>query len=117
MIAGVGDDKVNVGVTAPDFGDDVVIGDNGHVDFDTTTGVPLASSWLETIAPEHGGDDLIFVGEGDDVVLGGSGMPTRLMLALVQLRATWCWVTTAMADFDAFDCLLVRPARSRCCQS
>ena len=74
MIAGVGDDKVNVGVTAPDFGDDVVIGDNGHVDFDTTTGVPLAEL-AETIAPEHGGDDLIFVGEGADVVLGGSGMP------------------------------------------
>ena len=73
VIAGVGDDKVNVGVTAPDFGDDVVIGDNGHVDFDTTTGVPLAEL-AETIAPEHGGDDLIFVGEGADVVLGGSGM-------------------------------------------
>ena len=75
VIAGVGDDKVNVGVTAPDFGDDVVIGDNGHVDFDTTTGVPLAEL-AETIAPEHGGDDLIFVGEGDDVVLGGSGADT-----------------------------------------
>ena len=44
MIAGVGDDKVNVGVTAPDFGDDVVIGDNGHVDFDTTTGESVMTS-------------------------------------------------------------------------
>ena len=75
VIAGVGDDKVNVGVTAPDFGDDVVIGDNGHVDFDTTTGESVID-FIETIAPEHGGDDLIFVGEGDDVVLGGSGADT-----------------------------------------
>ena len=73
VIAGVGDDKVNVGVTAPDFGDDVVIGDNGHVEFDTTTGESVID-FIETIAPEHGGDDLIFVGEGADVVLGGSGM-------------------------------------------
>ena len=75
VIAGVGDDKVNVGVTAPDFGDDVVIGDNGHVDFDTTTGESVID-FIETIAPEHGGDDLIFVGEGADVVLGGSGADT-----------------------------------------
>ena len=73
VIAGVGDDKVNVGVTAPDFGDDVVIGDNGHVEFDTTTGESVID-FIETIAPEHGGDDLIFVDEGADVVLGGSGM-------------------------------------------
>ena len=41
--------------------------------FDTTTGESVID-FIETIAPEHGGDDLIFVGEGADVVLGGSGM-------------------------------------------
>ena len=46
---------------------------NGHVEFDTTTGESVID-FIETIAPEHGGDDLIFVDEGADVVLGGSGM-------------------------------------------
>ena len=41
--------------------------------FDTTTGESVID-FIETIAPEHGGDDLIFVDEGADVVLGGSGM-------------------------------------------
>ena len=51
---------------------DYVIGDNGNAEFDTTTGESVID-FIETIAPEHGGDDLIFVDEGDDVVLGGSG--------------------------------------------
>ena len=42
-------------------------------EFDTTTGESVID-FIETIAPEHGGDDLIFVDEGADVVLGGSGM-------------------------------------------
>ena len=44
-----------------------------NVEFDTTTGESVID-FIETIAPEHGGDDLIFVDEGADVVLGGSGM-------------------------------------------
>ena len=45
VIAGVGDDKVNYGSTRQlvsslrlTSADDVVIGDNGHAEFDTTTG-------------------------------------------------------------------------------
>ena len=80
VIAGVDDDLVNyvldptsgepvqVGV---DSGDDVVIGDSGEVEFDTTTGVPLIVV-AETTAPEFGGNDFIFVDNGADVVLAGS---------------------------------------------
>ena len=80
VIAGGGGDRVNYTLDAGEFvatdtGDDVVIGDNGNAEFDTTTGESVID-FIETIAPEHGGDDLIFVGEGDDVVLGGSGADT-----------------------------------------
>ena len=81
VIAGVGADRVNyvldpvTGEPVQVGGDDAadyVVGDNGNAEFDTTTGESVID-FIETIAPEHGGDDLIFVDEGDDVVLGGSG--------------------------------------------
>ena len=81
VIAGVGDDLVNIvidpdtGLPTPygiDTGDDLALGDNGFIDFDTTTGEPLASS-VETFAPEDGGDDMIFLGDGGDIAIGGSG--------------------------------------------
>ena len=82
VIAGVGADRVNY-ILDPTTGEpvqvggddaaDYVVGDNGQALFDTTTGESVID-FIETIAPEHGGDDLIFVDEGADVVLGGSGM-------------------------------------------
>ena len=82
VIAGVGADRVNY-ILDPTTGEpvqvggddaaDYVVGDNGQALFDTTTGESVID-FIETIAPEHGGDDLIFVDEGNDVVLGGSGM-------------------------------------------
>ena len=82
VIAGGGGDRVNY-ILDPTTGEpvqvggddaaDYVVGDNGNAEFDTTTGESVID-FIETIAPEHGGDDLIFVDEGDDVVLGGSGM-------------------------------------------
>ena len=81
VVAGVGDDRVNY-ILDPTTGEpvqvggddaaDYVIGDNGNAEFDTTTGESVIY-FIETIAPEDGGDDFIFVDEGPDVVLGGSG--------------------------------------------
>ena len=60
---------------------DYVIGDYGQALFDTTTGESVID-FIETIAPEHGGDDLIFVDEGPDVVLGG---------VRYGCDSCWCW--------------------------
>ena len=82
VIAGGEGDRVNytldadgepVQIADGDDAADYVIGDYGQALFDTTTGESVID-FIETIAPEHGGDDLIFVDEGADVVLGGSGM-------------------------------------------
>ena len=82
VIAGGEGDRVNytldaggepVQIADGDDAADYVVGDYGQALFDTTTGESVID-FIETIAPEHGGDDLIFVDEGDDVVLGGSGM-------------------------------------------
>ena len=66
VIAGVGDDRVNY-ILDPTTGEpvqvggddaaDYVIGDNGNAEFDTTTGESVID-FIETIAPEDGGDDL-----------------------------------------------------------
>ena len=66
--------------------------------------VSQSSDFIETIAPEHGGDDLIFVGEGADVVLGGSGMPMWFMLVLVHFSDVVLG-DNGEVDFDTFDCL------------
>ncbi|MCA9170406.1 MAG: hypothetical protein KDB23_22165, partial [Planctomycetales bacterium] len=52
-----------------DTSTDIVIGDNGSIDFDANGFLV----YLETIDETSGGDDLILVGDGSDVVLGGSG--------------------------------------------
>ena len=90
VIAGGGGDRVNY-ILDPTTGEpvqvggddaaDYVVGDNGNAEFDTTTGESVID-FIESIAPEHGGDDFIFVDEGDDVVLGGSGM---------RCGSCWCW--------------------------
>ena len=55
-----------------DAGDDVVLGDNGNILFDTSIDLPLLD-FIETKEPAIGGDDFIFTGEaGDDVVLAGA---------------------------------------------
>ena len=84
VIAGVGDDKVNVcRVTGTGLLVTMLlsIGDNGHVEFDTTTGESVID-FIETIAPEHGGDDLIFVDEG---------ARCRSWWLWYGCGSCWCW--------------------------
>jgi Ca2+-binding RTX toxin-like protein len=77
VLGGVGTDYINVDPitllpVGTDSGDDVILGDNGFVLFDTSTGVSVIQQ-AETSDPEHGADDYIFASNGSDVVLGGSG--------------------------------------------
>ena len=55
-------------------GDQVVFGDNGQVDFDTTTvpGTALVLTMTST-ATDLGGVDEIIVGDGEDFVIAGVG--------------------------------------------
>ena len=51
---------------------DVVLGDNGHAIFNTAGDL----TFITTISPEIGGDDLITVGNGNNFVFGGVGKDT-----------------------------------------
>ena len=64
VIGGAGSDTITAG-----DGADVVIGDAGHATL-TATGLPI---FVETLNPEVSGDDVIRIGNGSSVVLGGSG--------------------------------------------
>ncbi|MFA5124041.1 FG-GAP-like repeat-containing protein, partial [Zavarzinia sp.] len=76
VLAGLGDDRVNQPPLAPtdplpavSTGVDIVIGDNGFVNWDT--GAQLTQ--FGSTEPELGGDDLIDVGDGGNIVIGGFG--------------------------------------------
>ena len=58
-------------------GDDIVIGDSGQALFDPT-GILL---FITSIAPAFGGDDVLDVGDGDNIVIGGVGDDTITSLA------------------------------------
>jgi Ca2+-binding RTX toxin-like protein len=64
IIGGFGADQVNGGA-----GDDVILGDNGHAVFNTT-GI---LTYITTIEPTVGGNDIIKVGDGSNTVLSGLG--------------------------------------------
>ena len=63
-IGGAGSDSITAG-----DGPDVIIGDAGHATL-SASGLPI---FVETLAPEVAGDDVIRIGHGDSVILGGSG--------------------------------------------
>ncbi|MFN0077230.1 MAG: DUF4347 domain-containing protein, partial [Prosthecobacter sp.] len=64
IIGGFGADQVNGGA-----GDDVILGDNGHAVFNAT-GI---LTYITTIEPTVGGNDIIMVGDGNNTVLSGFG--------------------------------------------
>ena len=68
IIAGVGRDTVNA-----NLGDDVVIADNGEIDFNVP-GVdtdPLSIDLIQSTDLTLGDADIVNAGEGDDIVIGG----------------------------------------------
>ncbi|MFA5123537.1 beta strand repeat-containing protein [Zavarzinia sp.] len=78
VLAGVGSDHVNdpaVSPTAvPSPGDEIVIGDNGQVAWDINGVIASFSS----TQPGFGGDEVIVVGGGANIVVGGFGNDTIL---------------------------------------
>ncbi len=80
VLAGLGADRVNAparpGTTDPtgaaSIGDDIVIGDNGFVTWDSAGQITQFAS----TQPAQGGDDLIDVGDGANIVVGGFGGDT-----------------------------------------
>ena len=59
-------------VGGADTGNDIVLGDNGKAEFDTSIDKPLLTD-ITTTDPLIGDDDFIFTGEaGNDVVLAGA---------------------------------------------
>jgi len=75
VLGGLGDDHINdptVPFSAgavPGAGNDFVAGDNGEFNFDAA-GNPVS---FESTELGFGGDDAIYVGDGDNVVIGGFG--------------------------------------------
>jgi hypothetical protein len=74
VIGGLGGDTIKAAPSASDAGKDMVIGDDGFIEFDNTTisGTHLIRK-LYTQDDTVGGDDNIFTGNGDSVVLAGVG--------------------------------------------
>ena len=76
VLAGVGSDHVNDPATSPSAvpsaGNDIVIGDNGEVTWDIDG---VIESFAST-EPGFGGDDVIAVGDGTNIVVGGFGNDT-----------------------------------------
>ena len=64
VIAGYGNDLVNTGV-----GNDIAVGDSGHGVFNAL-GI---LTYITSISPDIGGDDVINVSDGTNVVIGGIG--------------------------------------------
>jgi len=101
VIGGVGADLVNyVPVNAVasdpaiDTGDDIVLGDDGEISFDTTIGSPLLTE-VRTLNPTLGDDDFIYTGEaGDDTVLAGAG--DDLALAMTGLTLALSATTSSL---------------------
>ena len=69
VIGGVGSDSINS--TAGD-GSDVVLGDLGVARFEIVGGVRVLRE-LQSTNPTAGGDDMIFTGSDDDIVIAGLG--------------------------------------------
>ena len=69
IVGGIGSDGI-----AAFEGDNIVIGDNGELDFDTNTGALVTA--MTTAPTAGGGNDVITSGSGRDVVLGGQGNDT-----------------------------------------
>jgi len=67
VLGGVGNDSIVTGV-----GGDVVLGDNGFVEFDAAGNLSLARNEGSSV----GGSDSIDTGAGNDVALGGGGADT-----------------------------------------
>ncbi len=65
VLAGVGSDNVSSG-----DGNDLILGDNGQIDFDAADSTRPAM--IQTLAPTLGGRDTISTGGGEDVVFGGT---------------------------------------------
>ena len=74
MIGGVDDDTITTnrgeGSGAPDAGD-IVIGDNGFVDWALVDRTPSDIDRIWSIDPDTGGTDSIVTGGGDDIVIAG----------------------------------------------
>ncbi len=73
VLAGMGADHVNdpavSTITQPSNGNDIVLGDNGQIAWDIAGRVQSFSS----TQPTFGGDDVIVVDNGDNIVVGGFG--------------------------------------------
>ena len=104
VLAGVGSDFVNDPAAAipptlvpsgfvpvPSAGDDIVIGDNGQVAWDVNG---LIESFAST-QPTFGGDDVVLVGDGANIVVGGFGNDT-----ITTGDVTSSLATTARSSWD-----------------
>ncbi|MBK8118775.1 MAG: VCBS repeat-containing protein [Sulfuritalea sp.] len=69
VLAGVGSDQV----VDSNPGQDIVVGDDGYVNWDATTGFLTG---FGSAQPDVGGNDVIDVGNGTNVVVGGNGGDT-----------------------------------------
>ena len=64
IFGGTGNDSITTG-----SGDDIALGDSGHAVFNAAGILTLVT----TITPAIGGDDIITVGDGNNIVFGGFG--------------------------------------------
>ncbi|QDT02164.1 Bifunctional hemolysin/adenylate cyclase precursor [Rubripirellula lacrimiformis] len=76
LFGGFGTDYVNYDRSenplAGESGDDIILGDGGQADFDTTTGVAILAR-IETNEPTFGSTDFITAGDGEKILFGGAG--------------------------------------------
>jgi len=71
VLAGVGSD-----VVVTNGANDIVLGDNGIVDYVGTDGNSADIDLITTTNPSNGGNDNISIGAGNDFVFGGTGADT-----------------------------------------
>ncbi|MCA9166726.1 MAG: hypothetical protein KDB23_03625, partial [Planctomycetales bacterium] len=69
VLGGGGDDDIDAG---SDASRDIVIGDHGDAQF-TIVSNRSVLNMITTLLPDQGGADFVRAGDGDDVILGGSG--------------------------------------------
>ncbi len=65
VIGSLGVDRITI-----DGGENVVLADEGRLDFEPGTG---AIAEIKTLAPSEGGADIVITGDGGDIILGGFG--------------------------------------------
>src|SRR5262249_25949054 len=68
IFGGVGDDTITVQTVTTTPSGNVIVGDDGSATF--TTG---ALTHIQTLDPSFGGNDVITTGNGNNVIIGGSG--------------------------------------------